>query len=1236
MSYNPEALIFEKQVVINDTTNAGSTSGGLVIKGGLSSKDTYITGHVAVNNVKITPNLNDIINEVEKVLSNSITEFTDISDFYFDNSITNSFKAHVSVTVTPSKYALWELIGVYKPSGWSMTTSFTGDITGVNFSIVNDLVNNRGKIQYTNTNSSGTTTIKFRATTTQPPGSSPTGSTGIINNTSGPYVVDTLVYANSTSTITSSDITYSSNVLKIGSSGRLVGENANSFTNFSNGGAITSMGDASIAKNLIVGSKIAIAKTSPAFTLDIGGDINFTGDFYQNGSPYSGSSIWATNGTDVFYTAGNVGLGTTSPQYRLDVSGTLRSTDIRATNITSTSLVVTNITVPNLTTTNVTVASLIGTNGNFTNTTIANGHFTNISATAVTSGSFIGTLGNFTNINSTNLTSSNIISTNSNFTNSTIGTVVVTNVTANSINSETFSGTNADFTNASIGSGLFTNVNATTVTAGTIHATTGTFTNLNGTNATVGSLSATNGNLTNITIGSAVFTNASGTSVSSGSVVGVNLNATTSTVSSFLFSNASGTAITAGSFAGSIGNITNINSTNVSAGTISSTNAHITNATVNSLVLTNATVVSVTSGSFVGTTGDFTNVNSTNITAGSLNATNGNLTNATIGSGIFTNLNATAITSSSFVGSNANFTNITVGSFSFTNASTTNITSSSLVGTNANFTNATVSSGIFTNINATNITSSSFISTNGTINNINATNITSASLVGINTNFTSSTIGTLNVSNAIATNMTSSSLVGTNANISTLTSGNIRILDNVTINLRAVTSANYQIGSFNTSANVGLDFKNSTAGNTFFNFGGNNGSNTLIRLYKLNGPGNNSYANTEYLGMGYENDRIIFQSKTSGSGTLRPISIGMSNSDLVIETSGNVGIGTTSPSVKLDVNGTARFNSSVTFGSFYAGSGTVAGHLVPSTNVTYDLGSSTLRWKDLYLSGSTIYLGDKQLSLSGDTFTLEQINVTSTNDSTGPTSGAFIVAGGMGIAKDLYIGQNLVVNGNLTIQGTTTTVDTQNINMEDNLLVLNNGPAGLADGGVLVKRYESGTSGSVNYAGVFYKEALDEYTFATTSSDPGSSPVTVNTYIPIRSGRVYIENTENATGLGTGGSLNVAGGASIIKDVYVGGNVAATGTVTASSDIRLKENINTLENTLDKIKNFRGVTYTKKDSGENEIGFIAQELEESFPELVETNSDGYKSVAYGNMSAVLLQCIKELQHEIQTIKSSLN
>ena len=229
------------------------------------SKDHYATGHIAINNVKITPNLNDIIFEQQAILSPLISDPTDIENFYFDNSITSSFKAYVNINVNAniSKYAIWEIEGVYKPSisNWIITSSFTGDLTGVNFTIFND--SGLGKIRYTNSNGNQTvTTIRFRATTTAPPGSTPLNAQStLVNNTSGNYITNRLVYSNSANTIASSDIVYNSDIFTIGGNSRILAQNANTFVNFSNGGAITSMGDGSFANNLYIGNKIGIANT---------------------------------------------------------------------------------------------------------------------------------------------------------------------------------------------------------------------------------------------------------------------------------------------------------------------------------------------------------------------------------------------------------------------------------------------------------------------------------------------------------------------------------------------------------------------------------------------------------------------------------------------------------------------------------------------------------------------------------------------------------------------------------------------------------------------------------------------------------------------------------------------------------------------------------------------------------------------------------------------------------------
>ena len=102
------------------------------------------------------------------------------------------------------------------------------------------------------------------------------------------------------------------------------------------------------------------------------------------------------------------------------------------------------------------------------------------------------------------------------------------------------------------------------------------------------------------------------------------------------------------------------------------------------------------------------------------------------------------------------------------------------------------------------------------------------------------------------------------------------------------------------------------------------------------------------------------------------------------------------------------------------------------------------------------------------------------------------------------------------------------------------------------------------------------------------------------------------------------------------GNVSATGEITASSDERIKTNIKTIENGLDKVSQLRGVEYDRIDIESHQIGVIAQEVEKVLPDIVHTDERGMKSVAYGNLTAVLIEAIKDLKGEISELRAELN
>ena len=111
-----------------------------------------------------------------------------------------------------------------------------------------------------------------------------------------------------------------------------------------------------------------------------------------------------------------------------------------------------------------------------------------------------------------------------------------------------------------------------------------------------------------------------------------------------------------------------------------------------------------------------------------------------------------------------------------------------------------------------------------------------------------------------------------------------------------------------------------------------------------------------------------------------------------------------------------------------------------------------------------------------------------------------------------------------------------------------------------------------------------------------------------------------------------AGSANLTFD---GTNLTCGGNVIANSDEKIKDNITTILNPLEKVTALRGVSYTRKDNGVRQIGVIAQEVEAIIPEVVVDGEDGIKGVAYGNIVGLLIEAIKEQQKEIDELKARL-
>ena len=127
--------------------------------------------------------------------------------------------------------------------------------------------------------------------------------------------------------------------------------------------------------------------------------------------------------------------------------------------------------------------------------------------------------------------------------------------------------------------------------------------------------------------------------------------------------------------------------------------------------------------------------------------------------------------------------------------------------------------------------------------------------------------------------------------------------------------------------------------------------------------------------------------------------------------------------------------------------------------------------------------------------------------------------------------------------------------------------------------------------------------------------------------------TSISAGNGLSGGGDLSGNRTISMSGNFTGSFTATGDITAFSDENLKYNIETIDGALGKVEGIRGVTWNRKEDDSRATGVVAQELEAVLPEAVHTNAEGLKSVAYGNITGLLIEAVKELSAQVAELKA---
>ncbi len=297
--------------------------------------------------------------------------------------------------------------------------------------------------------------------------------------------------------------------------------------------------------------------------------------------------------------------------------------------------------------------------------------------------------------------------------------------------------------------------------------------------------------------------------------------------------------------------------------------------------------------------------------------------------------------------------------------------------------------------------------------------------------------------------------------------------------------------------------------------------------------------------------------------------------------------------------------------------------------------------------------GNTTITLKNDNTQVTPGNGTITVVQPGTTNQTFSVnqAGNTTITLKNDNTQNAVGNGTITIVQPGTSNQTFTVNQSGNTTINlknDNTQVTPGNGALTIRSYGHNANGSGSFTANQSSGSiitLPQIRYADLSGTPsipsaannGQINVNASTGISISGSNATANQSGNTTrtvaldtGYTDGRYLRLSGGT-------ISGSLTVTGNIQSNSDIRLKTNIQPLENTLEKVCQLRGVRYDRTDIKEdNCIGVIAQEVEEVYPEFVGESKDGIKSVEYSKLVSVLIEAVKDLKAEIATIKKDCN
>jgi len=323
------------------------------------------------------------------------------------------------------------------------------------------------------------------------------------------------------------------------------------------------------------------------------------------------------------------------------------------------------------------------------------------------------------------------------------------------------------------------------------------------------------------------------------------------------------------------------------------------------------------------------------------------------------------------------------------------------------------------------------------------------------------------------------------------------------------------------------------------------------------------------------NQTVTISPSGTGTVTVAPATTGSINNVAIGASTRSTGAFTT-----LDANaavGLSPANATVTISP--SGTGTVT--MAPAT---------TGNINNVAIGASTRSTGAFTTLAANSTVTL-----TGSTNSTSPTTGQVQVTGGAGISLDLWVG-GLIDAG--SIQDTPI--------------------------GTVTRNSGAFTTLAANNTVVMTANTTSSSTTTGTLQVTGGTGITENLWV----GGIFRVNSSTASNATNTGCAVFAGG------IGIAGQMTAT-TIVETSSIAFKENVNPIEDALNKIMQLVGVTYDRKDMDKHEAGLIAEDVNKIIPELVSKDANGNPhGIQYSKLTAYLIEAVKSLKNEIDTLKGN--